>query len=195
MKYFLILVVILILITGGYYYFTKVKVDPVTPINNSGDVDTSTNGDSSDGTDGDVAEIEDSTPPDENAPIKYSGTLLAGQLSPLLDFKKADYEMAIKSDKLVVLYFYADWCPICREEVISGLYPAFSKLTNDKVVGFRINFNDNETDGDERALAREFGVVYQHTKVFLKDRKSILKSLQAWDEERYLNEIHKVVGQ
>src|SRR3989338_1209747 len=45
----------------------------------------------------------------------YTGALLAGSLraSPLLDFTKADYDKAIASDRLVVLYFYANWCPIC----------------------------------------------------------------------------------
>src|SRR3989338_8084469 len=47
---------------------------------------------------------------------KYTGTVLAGKSALLLDYNKADYDMAIASDKLVVLYFYANWCPICKEE-------------------------------------------------------------------------------
>ena len=53
--------------------------------------------------------------------MKYSGGVLAGKAAPLLDFVKADYDAAVKSDKLVVLYFYANWCPICKEETASAL--------------------------------------------------------------------------
>ena len=35
------------------------------------------------------------------------------------------------------------------------------------VVGFRVNFNDTETDSEEKALAKEFGVTYQHTGFFI----------------------------
>jgi len=127
------------------------------------------------------------------AMTNYSGKVLAGKSSPLLDFAKIDYDMAKNSDKLVVLYFYANWCPICKEEVANALYPAFNELTGDRVIGFRVNYNDNETDGDERNLAREFGIAYQHTKVFLKNAQRILKSPESWNKDRYINEIMKAL--
>lgn len=127
--------------------------------------------------------------------MKHSGTVLAGKSAPLLDFTKADYDLAIKTDKLIVLYFYANWCPICKAEVSNALYPAFNRLTTDKVVGFRVGYNDNETNTDEKNLAKEFGVAYQHTKVFVKNGQRILKSPEGWDEKRYEVEINKALGQ
>ena len=123
---------------------------------------------------------------------KYSGTVLAGSSAPLIDFKKADYDTAVKSDKLIVLYFYANWCPICRAEV-PQLYAAFNELKTDNVIGFRVNYNDDQTDNNERALAQQFQIPYQHTKVFLKDGSIILKSPESWDKSRYLTEINKVI--
>ncbi|MBI4162641.1 MAG: thioredoxin family protein [Candidatus Aenigmarchaeota archaeon] len=122
----------------------------------------------------------------------YQGTVLAGNSAKLLDFTKSDYDKALNSDKTIVLYFYANWCPICREEV-PELYSAFNGLTTDKVVGFRVHFNDDHTYDNERALARQFGVPYQHTKVFIKNGKNILKSAESWDKQRYLDEINKVI--
>lgn len=123
----------------------------------------------------------------------YQGTILAGKGgAPLLDFTKSDYEQALAANKIILLYFYANWCPICRVEVPNELYPAFNELVTDKVVGFRINYNDSDTDDSEKALAKEFGITYQHTKVILKNGKEVLKDLDSWDKERYLQEINKV---
>lgn len=126
---------------------------------------------------------------------KYAGTVLAGKSAPLLDFTKADYDAAVKSDKLIVLYFYANWCPICKAETANALYPAFNELTSDKVVGFRVNYNDSDTDSNEKALASQFGVAYQHTKVFVKNGQRILKSPEGWDDKRYDMEINKALTQ
>jgi hypothetical protein len=91
----------------------------------------------------------------------YTGAVLAGKSSPLLDFTKADYDSAVASDKLVVLYFYANWCPICKAE-FPLMQGAFNEIINDKVVGFRVNYKDNQTDSDEKALAVQYGIPYQH---------------------------------
>ena len=126
---------------------------------------------------------------------KYTGMVLAGKSAPLLDYSKADYDAAIASDKLVVLYFYANWCPICKAETANALYPAFNELATDKVVGFRISYKDNETDSDEKALAVQYGIPYQHTKVFVKNGKQILKAPDSWNKMRYIDEINKVITQ
>jgi len=120
----------------------------------------------------------------------YKGKILAGTSSPLLVFNKEDYDHVVSENKLVVLYFYANWCPLCREE-FPKMESVFDGLTTDQVVGFQVNYNDNETEEAEKALAREFGVAYQHTKVFLKDGKRVLKSPESWDESRYIEEINK----
>ena len=125
---------------------------------------------------------------------KYSGTVLAGKSASLLDFTKADYDTAVKSDKLVVLYFYANWCPICIAE-FPIMQRAFNELTTEGVIGFRVNYNDNQTDSDEKNLAKQFGVAYQHTKVFVKNGQKILKSPEGWDDKRYNTEISKVLTQ
>jgi thiol-disulfide isomerase/thioredoxin len=126
----------------------------------------------------------------------YTGEVLAGnpQGSVVLDFNKADYDRALASDKIILLYFYAEWCPICRAEV-PNMYTAFNhRITADNVIAFRVNFNDGKTDDSEKLLANEFGVAYQHTKVILKDDKQVLKSPESWSEQRYVDEINKVVA-
>lgn len=126
--------------------------------------------------------------------MKYAGAMLAGKSAPLLDFNKADYDWAVKSDKLIVIYFYANWCPVCKAE-FPVMQKAFDELTTDKAIGFRVNYNDSDTDDNEKNLAREFGVAYQHTKVFVKNGQRILKSPEGWDDKRYDMEISKALSQ
>jgi len=129
---------------------------------------------------------------EKSADAMFTGKVLAGTKAPLLDFVKADYDVAVKSGKLVVLYFYADWCPLCKAE-FPKMQAAFNALTTDGVVGFRVNFKDSFTDADEEALARQFGVPYQHTKVFVKNGTQVLKSPESWDEARHTLEINKAL--
>ena len=123
----------------------------------------------------------------------YSGAVLAGTSAPLLDFNKADYDKALASGKLVVLYFYANWCPLCKAEFPEA-QTAFNTLKTDAVVGFRVNYNDSDTDANEVALARQFGVAYQHTKVFLKNGVRLLKSPDTWNAARYMKEINTALS-
>ena len=125
----------------------------------------------------------------ESTPIAFTGIMLAGSKSaPLLDFNEKDYQAALASDKLIVLYFYASWCPICKAEFPHAM-EAFDSLNRNDVVGFRVHFNDNETTDAQVQLAREFGVAYQHTKVFVRNGERVLKSPEGWETSRYVAEI------
>ncbi|MEK6983993.1 MAG: thioredoxin family protein [Nanoarchaeota archaeon] len=122
----------------------------------------------------------------------YAGKALAGtETTKYLEFNTDDYEKALKEKKKILLYFYANWCPICKKEQ-SETFEAFSKLNDPDLIGFRVNYRDSDTDEDEEALAKEFGVSYQHTKVVIKDGKRALKSPESWDKQRYLDELSNV---
>lgn len=65
------------------------------------------------------------------------------------------------SDKRRVLFFYANWCPTCAptDKDFSGN----SSLLPSDVVVIRVNYNDTDTDQNEKELAVKYGVTYQHT--------------------------------
>jgi len=65
------------------------------------------------------------------------------------------------SDKRRVLYFYANWCPICRP-ADANFKENVSKIPQDLVL-IRVNYNDSDTDQEEKNLAQKYGITYQHT--------------------------------
>ncbi len=141
-------------------------------------------------------------PPNENidapqaaspnsSPVTYTGTVLAGTTAKYIAFNAPDYNTALRANKIILLYFYANWCPTCSEEQkqVTGFFYA---QANPDIVGFRVNYKDSDTDRDEEALARQYGITYQHTKIIVKDAKQLKKSLESWDTARYEKEFAEI---
>lgn len=139
----------------------------------------------------DQSPVTDTQPTDktDNAPAATSEFTASGQqiVGNYYEYSKADYEAAKAAQRPIFLFFYANWCPTCakQEPVVRELMSDIadeSKL--DDLVAFRVNFNDNATDKDEEALAKELGVTYQHTMfVFDEDGKQLNKWLSQTSKE------------
>ncbi|MBP9813748.1 thioredoxin family protein [Candidatus Woesebacteria bacterium] len=60
-----------------------------------------------------------------------------------------------------VLFFYASWCPTCRP-ADADFVANQNKFPTDLTV-LRVNYNDPDTDSEEKDLAKKYAVTYQHT--------------------------------
>lgn len=122
------------------------------------------------------------------------GNWIAGQKSFYFVFSKDDYQRALDGNKVILLDFYANWCPYCRAEepeIVAG----FNNLNSENVIGFRVNYNDGETDADEKALAEQFKITYQHTKVILVGGKEVFRTGDTWTKEDFATVIGRYISQ
>ncbi len=86
-----------------------------------------------------------------------------------------------------VLYFYANWCPICRP-ADADLRKNENKIPADVVV-IRVNYNDTDTDQEEKDLAKKYGITYQHTFVQIDKQGNEIKKWNGGQTEKLLENI------
>ena len=99
--------------------------------------------------------------PKEDTSMKPTDAMMDNKMagSRYTQYSKAALENA--SSKRRVLFFYASWCPICKPADESFTQNA-NEIPED-VMLIRVNYNDPETDQEEKDLAKKYGVTYQHT--------------------------------
>lgn len=109
-----------------------------------------------------------------------------------IKFEQGLYEKSLDEDKVILLDFYANWCPICNSEkpkIIAGL----NELNDPNVIAYQVHIKDDEETDDTKALAKKFGVTLQYTKIILKNGEMVTKSLEPWSKEKTINELKKVI--
>jgi thiol-disulfide isomerase/thioredoxin len=71
-----------------------------------------------------------------------------------------------------VLFFYANWCPTCIPAHAD--FEKNASLIPSDVTVIRVNYNDADTDDSEKALAKQYGITYQHTFVQLGNQGEVI---------------------
>lgn len=91
-----------------------------------------------------------------------------------VEYSKAALDQAAPGRR--VLFFFANWCPTCRPADAS-FRENESKIPEDVTV-IRVNYNDTETNQEEKDLAAKYAVTYQHTYVQIDGQG---KEITAWN--------------
>lgn len=86
-------------------------------------------------------------------------TMADKSASRYVEYSKAALDQAANNRR--VLYFYANWCPICKP-ADADFKANSSKIPSDVTV-IRVNYNDSDTDQEEKDLAKKYAITYQHT--------------------------------
>lgn len=90
--------------------------------------------------------ITDQTPRTENADISHGD---------YKDYTEDSVSMESQNGKKVVLFFYASWCPYCRDA--DGVFKNRLKDIPSNVTILKTDFDT------EKELKKKYGITYQHT--------------------------------
>jgi thiol-disulfide isomerase/thioredoxin len=107
----------------------------------------------------DKKEVENVLTIDSNLAVGSDSSAVS-ETDPYQEYSKATFDASAEK-KTRILFFYADWCPTCRP-VDADIKANLNKIPR-YVQIIRVNYNDDFTDADEKALAQKYGVTYQHT--------------------------------
>jgi thiol-disulfide isomerase/thioredoxin len=128
-----LIVVGVLALAGGIYYYSRPKT--------SGDLQ------------------RDFMKPDASDVEMESGGNEVTERDRYIEYTPEGYE--IYKNIRRVLFFYANWCPTCRP-ADADFMKNETKIPEDVVV-IRVNYNDSDTDNNEKELAEFYSVTYQHT--------------------------------
>jgi thiol:disulfide interchange protein len=82
-------------------------------------------------------------------------------------YTKEEYEASLSEGKIVMLYFTANWCPVCREQEPINKETLMEFSNDPDIVAFRVHILDSEETSETTALADKYDVRYQHTWVII----------------------------
>lgn len=117
---------------------------------------------------------------------KQDGTMIQESSdSRYVEYTNSALEKA--ADKRRVLYFYASWCPTCRP-ADADFRTNLNKFPEDLVL-IRVNYNDPDTDQEEKDLAKKYGITYQHTFVQIDAAGAEVKKWNGGQTEELLENI------
>jgi thioredoxin 1 len=86
-----------------------------------------------------------------------------------------------------VLFFYANWCPTCKPA--NDSFTDQSNLIPNDVTVIRVNYNDTDTDNNEKDLAKKYGVTYQHTFVQIDENDNAVTKWNGGGIEKLLQNV------
>lgn len=92
--------------------------------------------------------------------------------SSYLEFSEA--VLSDSNSKRRVLFFYANWCPTCKAAE-QDIQANIDELPDDVII-IRVNYNDADTDENEKELAKNYAITYQHTFVHLDAQNNAVKT-------------------
>lgn len=124
---------------------------------------------------GAIAPEEGMMKPEEKMMEKSGSAMMeqsAMKKSAYVPYTEEALEAAKESRR--VLFFYANWCPFCKD-ADADFAQNMAKLPENVTV-LRVNYSDTETDETEKALAKRYGITYQHSFVQIDAEGKVLAS-------------------
>ena len=109
--------------------------------------------------------------PTKSQPMSQPPTMDQSKTESLYsEYSDAKFQAARNAAKIIFLEFASETCPVCQAQD-PQIKMAFAELNNPMIVGFKVNYDTEET------MNQQYGVTYQHTHVILDENGNVLKKV------------------
>jgi peroxiredoxin len=108
------------------------------------------------------------------------------------EYTTDNFKLAQEEGKLVLLYFYTDWCPGCYIELMQ-LKKALKKFDPEEIAVYVVDYKGEGVIAEEEELARDLKVDTKQTKVLIYRGHEVMRSSDPWDEKRYAFELDTIL--
>lgn len=115
------------------------------------------------------------------AQLVFVGFVSAGEIKP---FNQEEFDKARSDGEVVLLDFYATWCPTCRKQQ-PVIAEALSQEQFSSVVAFKVDY-DSASD-----LKQEFKIQRQSTLVLLKGKEEKGRLVASTDKDEIVDLLKK----
>ena len=103
----------------------------------------------------------------------------------VVELTKANFNEIVKSEKPVLVDFWASWCGPCR--MVSPIIDKLAEEYEGKITVGKVNVDD------EGALAAEFAIVSIPTIIIFKDGREVKKLVGVKSADDYADEIDAIL--
>lgn len=139
-----------------------------------------------------VVSVDVYDPTDPPQYIFFTSTPIAGDKSHVYNLNEVDYQTALNSNKLIILFFTSNICATCDQE-FTAIKQAMIDVKHDDVVSFVVHLGDDQQNSLGLELANKFAVASPQTKIFLRNQVKLFIVSDIWSSSRYLSEIYDII--
>ncbi len=99
------------------------------------------------------------------------------------DYSKDNFDKALASDSVLVLYFTSNWCSECTKQDTTN-QEVFDEIGDQGLVFLKVHILDSETTSESDALAKKFDIVKENSYVVLDKKGAVaFKSMGSIEKE------------
>lgn len=99
------------------------------------------------------------------------------------DYSKDNFDKALASDSVLVLYFTSNWCSECTKQDTTN-QEVFNEIGDQGLVFLKVHILDSETTSESDALAKKFDIVKENSYVVLDMKGAVaFKSMGSIEKE------------
>jgi thiol-disulfide isomerase/thioredoxin len=105
-------------------------------------------------------------------------------------YKKEAFNESLKSDKVAMLFFGANWCSTCALEYGSYTQMAGDYSGNKDLIIYYVHIEDDQISEEDKEVANAHNIISRSSKVLFYNGKKVISTASPWTSQKLIAEIN-----